>query len=186
QILGAMRTRTPPQEGGTRNFSVWAEDVRRGATVVTTGPEVRLDVVPTENGEFQATAMVAAREAGDRFELVMNGTVVAIADANTTTLSLAITPPETSWIAARVVRTETPTAGDDAEGRRFAHTNLQILKVNDLPLPRRRAYLPLLRQCLDQLEEWTTTQAYYEQPKAAAERLAMLALARASLAERVI
>ncbi|MGL4422468.1 MAG: hypothetical protein ACRCZF_17505, partial [Gemmataceae bacterium] len=49
-VLGAMRTRTPPQEGGTRNFSVWAEDVRRGATVVTTGPEVRLDVVPTENG----------------------------------------------------------------------------------------------------------------------------------------
>ena len=163
--MGAVRTYAKSAETGP---SGWAEGVRAGRTFVTNGPLLTLDVhgvgpgeTATSVGAVTAFASAEGLAPFETLELVHNGQVISTGIASKTkdgryaaNTSLTKAFPESGWLAARCVGTNT-----------FAHTSPLILDGPGVPFANREANRPFLRKCVDDVKDWAETQGRYADPR---------------------
>jgi hypothetical protein len=139
--LGGMRTyaRLDPERPFT--YEAWAESVRAGRTTSTTGPIIDLQVegrglgetltLPASGGSLEVRAEAGCFAPLGVLEIVVNGEVVAAAQANGTrraALSETIRIAGTSWVAARC------TGADGHPGSHLAaHTSPVYVQVAGSP-----------------------------------------------------
>jgi hypothetical protein len=133
---------------GAFTTAAWCDAVRAGRTFVTNAPMITLDVAgrgpgdeitvtPGDKLRFEAEA--GSHVPFERLEIIVNGDVVASADASggghEAAISHELTAGESCWIAARV------TGGVhehvlDRDGV-FAHTSPIYVRIGDAPVARR-------------------------------------------------
>jgi hypothetical protein len=128
-------------------FDAWADAVRGGRTVTSSGPVLELAVegagigdeirLPAGGGRLEVRATASCIQGIDTIELVHDGEVIAHREApsNTTTMSLnaTIAVGSTGWIAARC--TGRRTAWHCWPVRMAAHTSPVYVVVGDRDRP---------------------------------------------------
>jgi hypothetical protein len=163
--LGGMRTYVKVSEPGHRG---WIEGVRAGRTFVTNGPLLSFAVnealpgeTVTVNGHVKMVATAESNESFERLEIVSNGAVLATGLAVRqdngryfVRVELEGTPPESGWVAARVV-------GSQA----FAHSSPVYVDVPGVPNPQRGSSLPPIRKCVEETMRWIEDQGRFTELK---------------------
>jgi hypothetical protein len=113
--LGALRTYTLLGDGAPFDYAAWCAAIAQGRTFVSTGPmlEVRVNgklpgdeiQLPAGGGQVQVTAVAHSAQPFEVIGLVLNGQVVARAQADArglaATLEATVTVERSSWLAAR-------------------------------------------------------------------------------------
>ena len=113
--LGALRTYTDLGAGQPFDYAAWCAAIAHGRTFVSTGPLLELSVddqmpgdeihLPISGGQVHVKAVANSVQPFEVIDLVVNGQVVARAEANASgraaSLEATVTVNQSSWIAAR-------------------------------------------------------------------------------------
>jgi hypothetical protein len=171
-LLGAMRTYARLQPEEAFNYKNWIEAVRAGRTFVTNGPFLSFSVNGQEPGASvqlpSGAEAVHVRAEGrsvvpfDRLEVLVNGLVVAEAQASSSPSSAILDAdvplPSSGWLAARC-RGEHQLLQRPANQRVFAHTSSVYVQVEGKPAPVGAAALNRFVAELDRMLDWVAREA---------------------------
>jgi hypothetical protein len=190
--LGAIRTYARTDPGVALSFDAWADAVRAGRTVVSSGSFVDLEVDGCGPGDVirlgrgggtveVQTGASAAQPVIDRLELIHDGVVVAVASgAGVDRLALSERVPVTrsGWLAARVTSRERIHSGFATS--MGAHSSPVYLEVPDRP-----AFAPddaaAIGTIIDGARTWVEGVATVRSAAERARLAAYLASSRATL-----
>jgi len=162
QVLGSMRTYTL-MEPGADTLGDWVEQTRRGRTFVTNGPLLDFKVNGHVAGTTLSMSTVAVQARArcltpfERFEIVMNGEVVAEAtpSGESAVIEQSITLPEGGWLAARCLGTASL----------FAHTSPVWVEMEGRPRRVDPAAVKTIGKMLDTVKDWIETNGNFTLPK---------------------
>jgi hypothetical protein len=185
--LGGMRTYARLQPGEPFTYQGWIESIRAGRTFVTNGPLLRLAVNGHDPGasiDMVEIGQVVQVHAGagsvvpfDRLDILVNGAIVASAaasgDPRRATLDVDVPFSNSGWLAAH------------ATGRSgFAHTSPVYVSVGGKPIKPETASLSALTRHLDDMLEWSKSEARVDKESQREQLIGIFQAARAALLER--
>jgi hypothetical protein len=187
QLLGCCRTYARLEQDVPFKYGAWIEAVRLGATVVSDGPFIDLEVdehppgstIRLESADrplrIKVVSMLTASNAS--LEIVGNGGVLAQAETSVTdpgAVSIEVPTGELRWLAARI---RLP------DGCFLAHTSPVYLANPFTPPVELSEDLRMLESALRRGSEWAETSAVFRLER---NRKGLMSVFREALAELVL
>ncbi len=192
QVVGSVRTYV--QVEGEFSYDGWLDGIRAGRSFVTTGPILTFHANGHGLGDIiQATAKdtiavrveVRSRIPVERVEILRGGEVVAAleneARLRDQVLEFQVAVPSSTWLAARAYSSERLPYNNVPV---MAHTSPIYVEVDGRPR-RSRKDAAFLAGLVDEILEWSRSEARFQYEEQRAEMIALFEQAKAVYLEQV-